>query len=82
MQTSTATTVGPIADEDRSDTMIPMSALETEIHAAQIVTLRKVLKTRMEESAGKMISAETKSAPSMFIAITIAIPVIAAIKVL
>ena len=43
---------------------------DTEIHAEQIVTERKLLNTRIAESAGKITSAEISSEPTRFMAMT------------
>ena len=53
------------------ETRIPRSAETTAKSAEAIVTLRKVRKIRMAESAGKMTSAEIRREPTRFIARTI-----------
>lgn len=60
-------------------TSMPTMAQKTDTIAEQMVTLLKVLKTRMEVSAGKMIKAETKSEPTKLMAKTIIVAVIVAI---
>ena len=68
---SAATIVAPTGVSARTETRMPASEHPTEITEAQIVTLLKLLKTRIAESAGKMMRAEIRSAPTRFIAITI-----------
>ena len=63
-----------------SEIAIPMPAQESEIAAAQIVTPRKVLNSRMAERAGKVIRADTKSAPKRFMATTTVTPVMTEIS--
>ena len=75
-------TVGPIGVEQTILTISPKTAQHTEILAEQIITFLKVLNIRIAESAGKVISADMRSAPTIFIAITITIPVTAARSVL
>ena len=55
---SVMTIVDPTGVSMRIETMIPASAQTTEITAEQIVTERKLLKTLIDESAGKMTSAD------------------------
>ena len=61
---------------------IPIIAQVTEIIAELIITEKKLLKILIAERAGKMISAEIRSAPTRFIASTITTAVITAIRVL
>ena len=49
---------------------MPSSAQHTDSTAEQTVTERKLLNTRMAESAGKITSAEMSSEPTRFIAST------------
>ena len=57
---------------------MPETDVTTAIIAELITTLLNVLKMRIAERAGKIISAETRSAPTMFIASTITTAVIIA----
>ena len=52
------------------------------MHAEQIVTPLKLLKTRIAESDGNIIRAETNSDPTKFIATTITIAIIVAKNIL
>ena len=74
-----ATIVAPVGVDNNTERIIPEAAQITEMLAEQIVTLLKLLKIRIAESAGKIISAETSSDPTRFIASTIMIAVIIAI---
>ena len=56
-----------------------MIKLPEEMTAEQITAFLKLLKSRIAESAGKMMSAEIKREPTRFIARTIMIAVITAI---
>ena len=67
---STATMVEPTGVPLTTAISMPVSAQATDSAAVQTVTLRKLLNTRMAESAGKMISAEISSEPTRFIAST------------
>jgi glycine cleavage system regulatory protein len=75
-------TVGPIGVETVIETIRPTAAQSTEITAELIITLLNVLKMRIEESAGKVISDEMRSAPTIRIAMTMTTPVTAARSVL
>ena len=77
---SAATTVAPTGVENKTETTIPRTEQITDRQAAQTVTERKVLKTRIAESAGKTTRAEMRSEPTKFIATTITTAVITAIK--
>ena len=79
---STATIIEPAGAEKRIETIIPSAAQTTETTAEQIMTDLKLLKIRMEERAGKMISAEVKREPAIFIASTMITAVTRAISVL
>ena len=61
-------------------TMIPTPAHITEITAEHMITLRKLLKRRIADSAGKIISADISSEPTRFIASTMMSAVIMAIS--
>ena len=81
-QRSAATTVGPMADAVKSDIAIPMAEHARADRTAKNVTLLKVLKSCIADRAGKMISADANSAPSIFIATTTVMAVMTAIIVL
>ena len=72
--------VGPTGVEKNIATSIPVSAHITEIIADAITVRLKVLTIRIAESAGKMTSADIRSEPTRFIARTIIIAVMTAIK--
>ena len=74
--------VGPTGVEAIIHTTIPVSAHTTAMQAEHITAFLKVLKTRIAESAGKVIREEMSKAPTIFIAITITIPVTTASRVL
>ena len=76
---SVMTIVDPTGVSIKIEAMIPISAQMTEITAAQMVTERKLLKTLIAESAGKITRAEIKSEPTRFIARTIITAIIIAI---
>ena len=76
---SAVTIVAPTGVEQRIERIMPVPAHITDITAEHIVTLLKLLKTRIADSAGKIISAEISREPTRFIAITIIIAVIMAI---
>ena len=59
---------------------IPVTAQITAITDELIITERKLLKILIAERAGKIISAEMRSAPTRFIARTIITAIITAIK--
>ena len=61
-------------------TTIPKNAQNTERIAEQTVTALNVLKSLMEQTAGKITRAEIRSVPTRFIANTITIPITIAIK--
>ena len=67
---STTTIVDPTGVPARIDTMIPISAQQTERTAEQIVTDRKLRKSRIADSAGKITNAEIRSDPTRFMAST------------
>ena len=77
---SAATIVAPTGVENKIDRKIPVSAQNTEIIAEQITTLLKFRNTRIAESAGKIISADIKSDPAIFMPMTITTAIITAIK--
>ena len=75
---SATTIVAPTGVSKRIERIIPAREQMIAVEAAQIVTLLKLLKILIAERAGKMISAEIRSAPTRFIAITITTAVIIA----
>ena len=77
---SAATIVEPTGVPARIEINIPSSAQKTERKAEQIVTERKLLKTRIAEMAGKIISAEINNEPTRFIASTMITAVIIAMS--
>ena len=77
--TSTATMLAPTGVDARMEISMPATVPITEMIAAQIVTERKLLNTRMADSAGKIISADTNSEPTSSMASTITNAVIIAI---
>ena len=76
----TANIVEPTGVENKIESRMPVMAQKTEITAEEITALLKLLKMRIEASAGKIISAEIKREPTRFMARTIIIAVITAIK--
>ena len=66
-----ATMVEPTGVPYIIESKMPTVAQQTESTAEQMVTDRKLFSTRMADSAGKMISAETNNDPTRFIANTI-----------
>ena len=58
--------VEPTGVPARMDTRIPSAAQHTEKHAEEMVTERKLLKSRMDDSAGKITSAEISREPTRF----------------
>ena len=76
---SAATMVEPTGVPARIATRIPISEQTTEITAAATVTEKKLLKMRMAERAGNTTKADTRSAPTRFIASTITAAIITAI---
>lgn len=77
---STATIVEPTGVDARIEIIIPIREHTTPKIAEQIVTDLKLLKTLIDERAGKMTSAEMRSEPTRFIARTIITAIITAIK--
>ena len=68
---SAITIVAPTGVLARIEMTIPSDAQQTDSAAAQTVTERKLLNTRIAERAGKMTKAEIKREPTKFMAITI-----------
>lgn len=79
---STATMVEPTGVPARMEIRMPSVAQQTERTAAQIVTARKFLQTRMADSAGKTTRADMSSEPTRFIASTITTAIVMAISTL
>ena len=77
---STATIVEPTGVPARIETSIPSEAQVTDKHAEQTVTDLKLLKTRIEDNAGKITRAEISKEPTKFIARTIITAMITAIS--
>ena len=73
------TIVGPTGVEKIIAVKIPTIAQTTETIVERITTRLNVRQTRIEESAGKITSAEMRSEPTRFIARTIIIAVTTAI---
>ena len=77
----TATIVGPTGTRSkRIEAKIPIEAHKTERTAAQIVTPRKLLHSRMADRAGKIIRAEMSREPTKFMAKTMITAVMIATK--
>ena len=72
--------VEPTGVSKRIDERMPNIAQKTDITAEKRMTDLKCLKSRMDESAGKMIRAEIKREPTRFMARTITMAIITAIK--
>lgn len=77
---STATITEPTGADARIEITIPRAVHITDVTAEQIITPLKLLKSRIADSGGKIISAEVSSEPTRFIANTIITAVITAIK--
>ena len=76
---SVATIVLPTGVPARTEIKRPVTEHTTETTAEQMVTLRKLLKTRIAERAGKITRADIKREPTRFIASTIMIAMMIAI---
>lgn len=72
--------VEPTGVSKRIDERMPNIAQKTDITAEKRMTDLKFLKNRMDERAGKMIRAEIKREPTRFMARTITMAIITAIK--
>ena len=81
-KTSVATIVGPTGVPITIAVNKPRVAQTTEIMTEDIVTLLKLLKTRIALNAGKSIKADISKEPTRFIASTIMTAVIIAIMIL
>jgi len=76
------TIVGPIGVSAKSDIKIPKTAQSTDVTAEQTTTERKLLKTLIAESAGKITRADIRSEPTKFIARTIITATTIAVSIL
>ena len=72
--------VEPTGVSKRIDERMPNIAQKTDITAEKRMTDLKFLKSRMDERAGKMIRAEIKREPTRFMARTITMAIITAVK--
>lgn len=72
--------VEPTGVSKRIDERMPNIAQKTDITAEKRMTDLKFLKSRMDERAGKMIRAEIKREPTRFMARTITMAIITAIR--
>ena len=77
---SAVTMVDPTGVLPTMEIRMPISAHVTESNAEHIVTALKLLKRRIDDIAGKMISADISSDPTRFIARTIITAITAAIN--
>ena len=77
---SATTMVEPTGVPATAATRMPATAQSTEMQAAQIDTVRKLLKTRMADSAGKTTSAEISREPTSYMARTTTTAMITAIR--
>ena len=78
----TITTLAPVGVSQEYDTHIPTKKQQSESTPEQRITDLNFLQTLIEESAGKIISAEISSVPIILIPITIVRAVKSAITVL
>ena len=78
----TITTLAPVGVSHEYDTHIPTKKQQSESTPEQRITDLNFLQTLMEESAGKIISAEISRVPLILIPITIVRAVRSAITVL
>ena len=67
---SAETIVEPTGVSANIEIIMPKNAQIRDITTEQIITLRKLLKTLIAESAGKIMRADISSEPTKFIAIT------------
>ena len=72
--------VEPTGVPARIATTMPISEQITDMVAAATVTEKKLLNTRMAESAGNTTRADTRSAPTRFMASTIIVATMTAIS--
>ena len=78
----TNTTLAPAGVEYKNETVIPIKKQATEIIPDEIMTLLKLLNTRIEVKAGKIIKLEINIVPIIRIPRTIVIAVKNAINIL
>lgn len=77
---SATTMVGPIGVASIIENKNPVTVQVIDVITEQIITERKLLKTRIDDSAGKIISADTSSEPTRFMASTITTAIITAMR--
>lgn len=77
---SAATIVEPTGVENKTDATIPTAAQMIDIRVEHRITPLKFPTTRIADNAGNIINAEIKSDPTKFMANTIIIAVMTAIK--
>ena len=77
---SAHTTVGPTGVPARIETRMPTDEQTTDIIAAKITVVLKLLAMRIAESAGNIISAEISNEPTRRIASTIITAVVTAVR--
>ena len=77
---SAVTIVEPTGVEKSMEAIMPIPAHITDITEEHIITLLKLLKTRIAEREGKIISADMSSEPTRFMASTIISAVITAMS--
>ena len=82
MTISHATIVDPTGVPDRMDMIMPVRVQRTDRTAEQTVTLLKLLNTLIDDIAGNMTRADMRSDPTRFIARTIIVAIIIAMKML
>lgn len=72
----------PVGVENIYDTPIPRKKQSVEIIAEDIITVLNLLQTLIDESVGKIIKLNIKSAPIILIPITMVMDVSAAMSIL
>ena len=77
---STITMVAPTGVLARMDRIIPKKAQNTERAAENMVTFRKLLNRRIDESAGNITNADMRREPTRFIASTMMTAIMTAIR--
>lgn len=76
------TMLDPVGVENIYDTPIPRKKQSVEIIAEDIITVLNLLQTLIDESVGKIIRLDIKSAPIILIPITMVMDVSAAMSIL
>ena len=76
------TTLAPAGSEYKNDNVIPIKKQTTETNPAEIITDLKLLNTRIEVKAGKIISEEINIVPIIRMPNTMVIAVKKAINIL